>query len=66
VTTVNLTIGVNGRVTGCSVVATSGNSALDSTTCSLAQRRFRFQPATRNGRPVVSTTTRLITWTPPN
>jgi periplasmic protein TonB len=64
-TVVLLTVGLDGRVTGCSVTSTSGNAALDSTTCSLAVRRFRFQPATRNGRPVVSTTSRTVTWNPP-
>lgn len=64
-TIVTLAIGVDGRVTGCLVSGSSGNAALDSTTCSLAQRRFRFQPATRGGRPVPSTTTRRINWTPP-
>lgn len=46
---ISLTIGADGRVTGCSVTGSAGNSALDSTACSLAQRRFRFEPG-RNTR----------------
>ena len=61
-TTVSIQIGANGRVTGCSVTGSSGNGALDSTACSLIQRRFRYQPATRGGQPIASTTTRRITW----
>jgi protein TonB len=66
VTSVSIQIGENGRVTGCSVTGSSGNGALDSTACSLIQRRFRFAPATRNGQPVASTTTRRITWQLPD
>lgn len=65
-TSVSIQIGANGRVTGCSVTGSSGNGALDTTACSLIQRRFRFAPATRNGQPVASTTTRRITWTLPD
>jgi protein TonB len=59
---VSIQVGANGRVTGCSVTGSSGNSALDSTACSLIQRRFRYAPATRNGQPVESTVSRSITW----
>lgn len=62
VTSVSIQIGANGAVTGCNVTRSSGNSALDTTACSLIRRRFRFAPATRNGQPVASTTTRNITW----
>jgi protein TonB len=65
ITTVSIQIGVDGRVTGCSVTASSGNSALDSTTCSLVQRRYRYAPATRNGQPVASSSTQSISWSPP-
>lgn len=61
-TRVRLQIGENGRVTGCSVIASSGNAALDSTTCSLMQRRFRFEPAMGNGGPVASQTERSMSW----
>lgn len=65
-TRVNIQVGANGRVSGCSVTGSSGNSALDSTACSLIQRRFRFKPATRGGQPVEATVSRSITWRLPD
>ncbi|MEO7826420.1 MAG: TonB family protein, partial [Allosphingosinicella sp.] len=41
-----LEVGANGRVTNCTVTASSGSSALDSTTCRLLRSRARFTPAT--------------------
>lgn len=43
---VTLDIGTDGRVTGCRVARSSGNAALDHTTCRLATERFRYRPAT--------------------
>lgn len=40
-----LTVGANGRVTGCEVRVSSGNMDLDRTTCGLIFQRFRFAPA---------------------
>ncbi|HEX5181773.1 MAG TPA: energy transducer TonB [Allosphingosinicella sp.] len=42
---VRLQIGTNGRVSGCSVVGSSGSAALDSATCRLLTSRARFTPA---------------------
>ncbi|HEX8526259.1 energy transducer TonB [Allosphingosinicella sp.] len=62
-TSIRLTIGTNGRVTGCTVARSSGNSSLDSTACSLATRRFRYAPAEdTNGNPVPGTVSRSIRW----
>ncbi|HYJ31266.1 MAG TPA: energy transducer TonB [Allosphingosinicella sp.] len=64
--TIRMSIGADGRVTGCTVVRSSGSTALDSTTCSLVQRRSRFTPAQdENGRPVAGTATRSVTWSLP-
>jgi protein TonB len=50
------TVGVDGRPSGCSVLRSSGNSALDATTCRLIEQRFRYRPATdAQGRPVPET-----------
>lgn len=38
-------VGVNGRVSNCRVVRSSGNAELDQTTCRLIERRFRYEPA---------------------
>ncbi|MBR0553381.1 energy transducer TonB [Stakelama marina] len=46
--TVTLSVDARGRVTNCTVALSSGNAALDATTCRLAQKRFRYDPA-RNG-----------------
>jgi protein TonB len=62
---VEIDVGPNGRVTGCTVSQSSGNSALDSTTCSLITRRFRYAPATRNGAPVAARVTQQVTWVLP-
>jgi protein TonB len=62
-TTISMTIGADGRVTGCTVSRSSGNSSLDSTACSLAQRRFRFTPAQdENGNNVAGRATRSVRW----
>jgi protein TonB len=47
------TVGVNGRVTRCSVTRSSGVPELDGLTCRLIQERFRYRPSTdSSGRPV--------------
>lgn len=57
VVTVHFTVGADGRVSGCKVVDSSGNGELDSTTCTLIERRFRYEPARDGaGRPVADVT----------
>jgi protein TonB len=47
------TVEVNGRVSNCRVTRSSGVPELDTLTCRLMEKRFRFRPATdRLGRPV--------------
>ena len=49
------TIEPDGRATQCRITRSSGNRALDSTTCRLIEQRFRFEPSRdRRGRPVRS------------
>ncbi|MDZ3830986.1 MAG: TonB family protein [Sphingopyxis sp.] len=43
---VRFTVEPSGRVSGCRTVRSSGDAALDSTTCRLIEERFRFRPAT--------------------
>jgi protein TonB len=46
----------SGRVSDCSVTRSSGNRALDETTCRLILQRFRYRPALdAEGRPVPAT-----------
>ena len=40
-----LAIGTNGRVERCTVTRSSGNADLDTATCRLIERRFRYAPA---------------------
>jgi protein TonB len=61
-TSVQITVGPNGRVSGCTVLASSGSSALDSATCQLIVGRFRYAPATSNGRPTEADVTRRVVW----
>jgi protein TonB len=66
-TTMRLSISADGRVSACSVTGSSGNSALDSTACSLAQRRFRYTPAQdTSGSPVAGTVSRTVRWQLPD
>jgi protein TonB len=47
------TVGVNGRVTRCTVTRSSGVAELDSLTCRLIQQRFVYRPSRdRFGRPI--------------
>ena len=59
-----LTIGPDGRVTGCNLTRSTGNSALDSATCNILRRRAKFTPARdSNGNPTTDTvTTPPIRW----
>lgn len=59
---IRFVVGADGRASACEVAESSGSAALDSASCQLTIRRFRFRPATRDGVPVQSLATRLITW----
>ena len=51
-----LTVGTDGRPTGCRVGRGSRDAQADAITCRLASERFRFKPATgSDGQPVVAT-----------
>lgn len=61
--TVVLNVGPNGRVSGCSVAASSGSRTLDSTTCRILSSRARFEPAQdSSGNPTSSTFRQTIKW----
>jgi len=50
---VRFTVLTTGRAANCRVTRSSGNSAIDETTCRLIQDRFRYKPAKdERGRPV--------------
>jgi protein TonB len=51
-----ITIGTDGRVVGCNVTRSSGNSSLDSATCNIIRRRAKYTPARdSNGNPTSDT-----------
>ncbi|QMW21690.1 energy transducer TonB [Sandaracinobacteroides saxicola] len=60
--TVRLAIGVDGRVTACTVTRSTGHERLDARACQVAQRRWHFTPATADGVPVAGTVVRDISW----
>jgi protein TonB len=61
-----LSVAADGRVSGCSITESSGNPALDGTACSLAQRRFRFNPATdAEGNPTPGVSLHFVSWRVP-
>lgn len=58
-----LTVGPNGRVTGCAITASSGSSALDSTSCRILKSRARFRPARDSaGMPVAADVDSQLVW----
>lgn len=51
-----ITVGTDGRVTDCSVTASSGNDDLDSATCRIFKSRVRYTPARDDsGNPITQT-----------
>ncbi len=66
VTGFRLSVGPDGRVTGCEITAPSGSPDLDQATCNYAPRRARFAPATDdNGQPTSGSYTGRVRWVPP-
>jgi protein TonB len=58
-----MTVGVDGQVTACVTVASSGSKSLDDATCSIFTRRARFSPAIgADGRPTVDTHIARLRW----
>ena len=71
--TVDMLIGTDGRVTGCTVTGSSGSRSLDNATCRILRSRARFDPALdAQGRPTLELSheidnleTGRLTFTPP-
>ena len=62
-TTVRLRINAKGKVSNCSVVASSGSASLDRKTCAILSRRARFTPARdSSGNAVEDSFTQTIVW----
>jgi TonB family protein len=60
---VRLDVGIDGRVSACTVLESSHVESLDAATCRILQTRAVFTPARdRRGRPVPDTFTQSIAW----
>ena len=58
-----LSIGTNGRVTGCEISGTSGHAALDQAACAKLSQRGRFEPASDGtGALVAGSYTGAVRW----
>jgi len=63
---IDVTVGMDGRVSACSVTASSGSDVLDQATCRLYARRARFQSALDDdGKATVGHYADRIRWTIP-
>lgn len=61
-----VTVGPDGRVTGCSVTSSSGSPDLDDATCANVTRRARFNPATDGeGQPTAGSYSSRVRWVIP-
>lgn len=58
-----LSVDMSGRVTGCTITASSGSQDLDDRTCHLMKSRARFRPATDgNANPIAGTWASRFNW----
>lgn len=62
-TAFRLDVGIDGKVTACTVTASSGHADLDAAACKALQRRARFEPITDGGGP--ASWTSRVRWTIP-
>jgi protein TonB len=65
-TSFRVSVGPDGRVTGCTVTSSSGSPDLDEATCSNVTRRARFNPATDGeGQPTTGSYSNRVRWVIP-
>lgn len=62
VTRVEVIVDTRGRVSACEVIQSSGHSRLDEATCRIAQRRWRFSAAERDGEKIDSRFQQNVRW----
>ncbi len=62
-----LTIGPDGRVAGCDITGSSGNTSLDQATCRILRSRARYTPARdSSGNPTSGSDSGSVTWRLPS
>jgi protein TonB len=61
-THLKVTVGVDGKATEVEVIGSSGSSRLDSAAVQYVKENYRWDPATREGKPVVGTIPVDIVW----
>ena len=49
---IKYTIATDGSVTECAVTGPSGKPRLDDAACTMVKKRWKFKPATQDGKPV--------------
>jgi len=49
---IKYTINTDGAVTECAVTGTSGKPRLDDAACTMVKKRWKFKPATQDGKAV--------------
>jgi len=65
-TSFRVSVGPDGRVTGCTVTSSSGSPDLDDATCQNVTRRARFNPATDGeGQPTTGSYSNRVRWVIP-
>jgi protein TonB len=60
---ISFTVSTDGRVTSCS--SSGATPTLDQAACAIAERRWRFKPATQDGSPISTTMTQNVRWVLP-
>ena len=66
VVTIQYVVQTNGSVGDCRIVKTSGVPLLDIAACLTATRRWKFKPATQNGKPVAQSLESDVTFELPS
>jgi protein TonB len=61
-TLLNITIDENGHCTEASVASSSGSNRLDTAAMDYVKQRYRWRPATQNGKPVAIRTQIKVVW----
>jgi protein TonB len=54
---IRFTVNTEGSVNECAVATSSGKGRLDDAACTMVKRRWKYKPATQDGKPVPWTTT---------